>query len=75
MYQGDVDIVDDFGGPKVSGSSPDTAQVTWEKIGKPSDSKPVIKEGVPTIKAAGLTDEAIETWRKKNATSLSLERL
>ena len=24
---------------------------------------------VPTIEAAGLTDEAIETWRKKNATS------
>ena len=31
--------------------------------------KPTIKEGVPTIEAAGLTDEAIETWRKKNATS------
>lgn len=31
--------------------------------------KPTIKEGVPTIEAAGLTDEAIETWRKKNKTS------
>jgi len=31
--------------------------------------KPAIKEGVPTIEAAGLTDEAIETWRKKNETS------
>tara|TARA_R100000951_G_scaffold55941_1_gene47006 strand:+ start:413 stop:3529 length:3117 start_codon:yes stop_codon:yes gene_type:complete len=31
--------------------------------------KPTIKESVPTIDAAGLTDEAIETWRKKNATS------
>tara|TARA_R100001443_G_scaffold109694_1_gene121167 strand:- start:29 stop:3835 length:3807 start_codon:yes stop_codon:yes gene_type:complete len=28
-----------------------------------------IKEGVPTIEAAGLTDEAIEKWRKENATS------
>jgi len=44
MYQGDVRIVDDFGGPKVSGSSPDVAQVTWEKIGKPSDSKKLDKE-------------------------------
>ena len=31
--------------------------------------KPTIKEGVPTIEATGLTDEAIETWRKKNKTS------
>lgn len=31
--------------------------------------KPTIKEGVPTIEAAGLTDEAIDAWRKKNATS------
>lgn len=31
--------------------------------------KPTIKEGIPTIEAADLTEEAIETWRKKNATS------
>ena len=31
--------------------------------------KPTIKESVPTIEATGLTDEAIETWRKKNKTS------
>ena len=44
MYQGDVRIVDDFGRSKVSGSSPDVAQVTWEKIGKPSDSKKLDEE-------------------------------
>lgn len=27
-----------------------------------------IKEGVPTVEAAGLTDEAIEAWRSKNET-------
>jgi hypothetical protein len=31
--------------------------------------KPKVKEDVPTVEAAGLTDEAIEKWRKKNATS------
>ena len=31
--------------------------------------KPTIKEGVPTIEAAGLTDKAIEKWRKENETS------
>ena len=31
--------------------------------------RPKIKEGVPTVEAAGLTDEAIEKWRKENATS------
>jgi hypothetical protein len=31
--------------------------------------KRTIKEGVPTVEAAGLTDEAIEKWRKENATS------
>ena len=30
--------------------------------------KPTIKEGVPTIEAAGLTDEAIDAWRSKNET-------
>jgi len=28
-----------------------------------------IKEGVPTVEAAGLSDEAIDMWRKDNATS------
>ena len=31
--------------------------------------KPKVEEGTPTVEAAGLTDEAIETWRKENATS------
>ena len=31
--------------------------------------KPKVKEDVPTVEAAGLTDEAIEKWRKENATS------
>ena len=31
--------------------------------------KPKVKEGTPTVEAAGLTDEAIEKWRKENATS------
>ena len=31
--------------------------------------KPKVKEDVPTVEAAGLTDEAIEEWREKNATS------
>jgi len=30
--------------------------------------KPTIKEGVPTIEAAGLTDEAIDAWRSKKET-------
>ena len=30
--------------------------------------KPKAKEGTPTVEAAGLTDEAIEKWRKENAT-------
>ena len=30
--------------------------------------KPKAKEGTPTVEAAGLTDEAIEKWRNKNAT-------
>ena len=30
--------------------------------------KPKVKEGTPTVEAAGLTDEAIEKWRKENAT-------
>ena len=30
--------------------------------------KPKVKEGTPTVEAAGLTDEAIEKWRSKNAT-------
>ena len=31
--------------------------------------KPKAEEGTPTVEAAGLTDEAIEEWREKNATS------
>ena len=30
--------------------------------------KPKVKEDTPTVEAAGLTDEAIEKWRKENAT-------
>ena len=30
--------------------------------------KPKVEEGTPTVEAAGLTDEAIEEWRKENAT-------
>jgi len=31
--------------------------------------KPKAEQGTPTVEAAGLTDEAIEKWRKENATS------
>ena len=31
--------------------------------------RPKAEEGIPTVEAAGLTDEAIEKWRKENATS------
>ena len=41
------------------------AKVVSKKLKK----KPVIKEDVPTVEAAGLTDKDIEIWREKNKTS------
>ena len=38
-------------------------------VGAIKKKAPIIKEGAPTIEAAGLTDEAIDAWREANATS------
>lgn len=38
-------------------------------VGAIKKKAPVIKEGVPTVEAVGLTDEAIDAWRKANQTS------
>lgn len=42
---------------------------TTSAFGVGAIKKKAVQEGVPTIEAAGLTDEAIDAWRKANETS------
>jgi len=54
---------------KVKDYEIDTSTVSAFGVGAIKKKAPIIQENIPTIEAAGLTDEAIDAWRKKNATS------
>ena len=74
MYQGDVRIQDDWGGPNVSGN-PDTAQVTWEKVRPPSDivdtpemalgGLAVARKGITTPEGLEMANKTTQLDRKK----------